>query len=202
MAVLQIEERKRMTRNIVRIKIIFILTFIIIISIISYLYFGAEQIQRRIKGRVYNKVIMQEDVLSEIVEKKRLEEILYFKEMKKDIDSSIKYTYYKELKDERIDKVFQEFSLMRISEKWDETVVFEISPTVICALWDDYMYGFYYTVNDEPIDAVWGNDVEENEFEAVIVGIGKYWYRTEKITDHWWYYETKTIWLYPPAHRF
>ena len=190
-----------MNRNNAGIIMIFILKFVVIVSIISYLYFGAEQIQRKIKERVCNKVIKQEDVLLEIAEKEWLEEILYFKETQTDIDSSIKYTYYKELKDERVDKVFEEFFLMRISKNWDESIVFEIRPTVVCALWDDYMYGFYYTETDEPIDVVWGKDMEENEFEAVM-DIGKYWYRTEKITDHWWYYETKTLWLYPTAHRF
>ena len=191
-----------MNRNNAGIIMIFILKFVVIVSIISYLYFGAEQIQRKIKERVCNKVIKQEDVLLEIAEKEWLEEILYFKETQTDIDSSIKYTYYKELKDERIDKVFQEFSLMLIRKQSDESVVFDVRPTVICALWDDYMYGFYYTETDEPIDAVWGQDMEENEYEAVFYNVGKYWYRTEKITDHWWYYETKILWLFPLPRRF
>lgn len=103
------------------------------------------------------------------------------------------------MEDERIDKVFKEFFLLRIGEDFDddESIVFAVRPTVICALWDDYMYDFYYTENDKPIDVVWGHDVEENEFEAVEVGFGKYWYRTEKITDNWWFYETKKVYLYP-----
>lgn len=179
---------------------IFIAVFIVILGIISYLHFGEEQIQRRIKGRICSKVIEQEDELSKIVEE-ALEETLFFKEVKPDIDSSNKYTYYKELEDERINKVFQEFFLMRINEGPEESIVFDVRPTVVSALWDDYMYGFYYTENDEPIDVVWGEDVKENEFEAVIVGFGEYWYRTEKITDHWWFYETKILQFYPTAHR-
>lgn len=35
----------------------------------------------------------------------------------------------------------------------------------------------------------------ETEFEA-IGDFGKYWYRTEKITDNWWYYERKDVWKY------
>ena len=62
------------------------------------------------------------------------------------------------------------------------------------------MYGFYYTENDEPVNVVGGDDMEENEFEVVIVGWGEYWYRTEKITDNWWFYETKTLWV--PASRY
>lgn len=200
--VLQKNERKRMERKIIEKKIwIFIVVLIAILGIISYLYFGEEQIQRRIRGQIYNKVIEQEDELSKIVEEGALDEILYFKEVKPDIDSSIKFTCYRELEDERINKVFQEFFLMSISGDPEEAIVFAVRPTVVSALWDDYMYGFYYTENDEPIDVVWGEDVEENEFESEIVGFGGYWYRTEKITDHWWFYETKTLWLYPSAHR-
>lgn len=73
---------------------------------------------------------------------------------------------------------------------------------MITALWGVYMHGFYYTEKDEPIDAMWGKDMQENEYEAIEPGFGKYWYRTEKITDCWWYYEMKVVWYYPPAHRF
>lgn len=171
--------------------------FLIIIGIISYLYFGAEQIQCRMKEQVCNKVIAHEDELSKIIKEVSLEEKMFFKEKEMDINSSIKYVYYKDLEDERIDKVFKEFYLMRINKDSDETIVFDVRPTVISALWDDYMYGFYYTENDEPIDVEWGHDVEDSEFEAVVVGFGKYWYRTEKITDNWWFYETKIEWYYP-----
>lgn len=199
MVVLQKNEREKMIRKNVEKKRILILvligSFLFIIGITSYLYFGAEQIQRRMKERVCDKVIAHEDELSEIVKEVSLEETLFFREM--DTDSSINFAYYKELEDERIDKVFKEFFLMRIGEDFDESIVFAVRPTVISALWDDYMYGFYYTENDEPIDVEWGNEMEENEFEAVVVGFGKYWYRTEKITDNWWFYETKILYLYP-----
>lgn len=141
---------------------------------------------------------MNEDVLSEIVKEDFSKETLFYAETEMDINSSINYVYYKDLEDERIDKVFKEFFLMRIGEDFedDESIVFSVRPTVISALWDDYMYGFYYTENDEPVDVAWGHDVEENEFETVD-DFGKYWYRTEKITDNWWFYETKIVYYYP-----
>lgn len=189
-----------MIRKIVERKRIIILVFIgilfFIISIISYLYFGAEQIQSRMKKRVCNKVLMNEDVLSEIVKEDLSKETLFYKETEMDINSSIKYVYYKDLEDERIDKVFKDFHLWLIRKDLDESIVFAVKPTVICVLWDYYMCGFYYTENDEPIDVEWGHDVKENEFEAV-EGFGKYWYRTEKITDNWWFYETKIVYFYP-----
>lgn len=202
MAVLQNNDEEKMIRKIVeRKRIIWVLigVFLFIIGIISYLYFCADRIQHRMKERLCNKILMNEDVLSEIVKEDFSKETLFYAETDMDINSSINYVYYKDLEDERIDKVFKEFFLLRIGEDFDddESIVFAVRPTVICALWDDYMYGFYYTENDKPIDVVWGHDVEENEFEAVEVGFGKYWYRTEKITDNWWFYETKKVYLYP-----
>lgn len=189
-----------MIRKIVVRKRIIILVFIgilfFIISTIAYLYFGAEKIQSRMKKQVCNKVLMNEDVLSEIVKEDLSKETLFYKETEMDINSSIKYVYYKNLEDERIDKVFKDFHLWSIRKDLDESIVFAVKPTVISVLWDYYMCGFYYTENDEPIDVEWGHDVKENEFEA-LGGFGKYWYRTEKITDNWWFYETKIVYFYP-----
>ena len=91
--------------------------------------------------------------------------------------------------------MFRTFRLLDVynSVYGDGSVEFFISPTVISALWDDYMYGFYYTENDGPVDVVRRTEVEETEFENTSA-IGGYWYRTEKITNNWWYYETKWLW--------
>lgn len=46
------------------------------------------------------------------------------------------------------------------------------------------------------LDGYWESEVKEMEFETTIVGLWTYWYRTEKITDNSWYYETKIEWYY------
>ena len=186
-------------------KLIIIICFgisLFMILDICCLYFGEQQIQNAIKKQICADVIKYEDELFEIVKKCPLEEALFYYE--NDEDDNYEYyktIYYWELEDENVNRIFKTFRLVSVDKNEDNSVEFNVRPTIITVLWDYYEYGFYYTENDEPIDAVWGKDMEENEFEAVM-DIGKYWYRTEKITDHWWYYETKTLWLYPTAHRF
>ena len=44
---------------------------------------------------------------------------------------------------------------------------------------------------------IWSDrETQENEFEDEIIGWMRFWYRTEKITDNWWFYETK-YYFYP-----
>lgn len=180
-------------------KVIHICTGILLFMIVGIcvLYFSEEQIQHVMKKTICKNVIKYEDELLEITKECSLEEDLYYY----DDNDYYKTIYYMDLEDENINRIFKIFRLLSVDKNEDNSVEFNIRPTVITVLWDNYMYGFYYTENDEPIDAAWGEDVEENEFEALIVGVGEYWYRTEKITDHWWFYETKTLWLYPSAHR-
>ena len=90
---------EKMIRKIAGRKRIFLLaavgSLLFILSVLSYLYFGEEQIQRRIKERICNKVITHEDELSEIVKEVPLEEGLsYFKGT--NTDSTIQWVYYKE----------------------------------------------------------------------------------------------------------
>ncbi|MBD5549659.1 MAG: hypothetical protein HDQ96_00545 [Lachnospiraceae bacterium] len=89
-----------------------------------------------------------------------------------------------------------------IIKKPDGSVRFHVRDSVVYyILWDGYECGFYYSEDDKPIDAVWDHKMgeDETEFEDLIF-YGKYWYRTEKITDNWWFYETKTVFVYP-THR-
>ena len=190
-----------MIRKIAGRKRIFLLaavgSLLFILSILSYLYFGEEQIQSRIKEQICNKVIGHEDELSEIVKKVPIEETVYFK---KDAELSIQWVYYKELDDERIDKVFKDFHLTSIDKSIDESVDFSVKSTVVSILWNNYMCGFYYTKNDKPMNMWSGKELQKNELEDEIEGFAKYWYRTEKITDNWWLYEIK-LYVYPASHR-
>lgn len=192
------EKRSGKRRKILRVLIGILL---VMAAVVCCLHFGEKQIQRMMKKIICAKVIKYEDELLEIAKECPLEEaIYYYEEDEDDSNEYFKTIYYKDLDDENVDRMFRTFRLIMVTTNsvyGDGCVEFYINPTVISALWDDYMYGFYYTENDEPVDVVWGTEVEETEFEYTIEGWGRYWYRTEKITDNWWYYETKWLWSYP-----
>lgn len=190
-------EKRSGRRKILRVLVGILLVLAVIICC---LHFGEKQIQRMMKKRLCAKVIKYEEELLEIVKNLDDGQKLYIQ--KKDKDDSNEYfktIYYKDLEDENVDRMFRTFRLIMVTNSVysrDGSVEFYIDPTVISALWDDYMYGFYYTENDEPVDVVWGTEVKETEFEHT-ADFGRYWYRTEKITDNWWYYEYKWLWYYP-----
>ena len=78
----------------------------------------------------------------------------------------------------------------------DETISFTVKPSIINALWDGYRYGFYYAEIDRPVNVFGGGEECDEEFSEVIHNMGEYWYRTERISDNWWFYESK-LELYP-----
>lgn len=164
--------------------------------VVCCLYFGEKQIQYLAKKQVCRNVVNHEDELFDIVKECPLEESLcYYKPDENDHEERYEEIYYMDLEDENLNKIFRGFRLMNIDKNEDNCVEFNIRPTVADVFWGDYRYGFYYTEIDEPIDTVWGSEVKETEFEAY-TGSFTYWYRTEKITDNFWYYETKIEW-YP-----
>ena len=191
------EKQSGKRRKILRILIGVLLVMAVVMCC---LYFGEKQIQRMMQKRLCAKVIKYEDELLEIVMNLDDGQRLYIQ--KKDEDDSNEYfktIYYKDLEDEKVDRMFRTFRLIMVTNSGysrDGSVEFYIDPTIISVLWDDYMYGFYYTENDEPVNVVWINEIEETEFEYT-ADMGRYWYRTEKITDNWWYYEYKWLWFYP-----
>ncbi|MBD5494787.1 MAG: hypothetical protein HDR12_10535 [Lachnospiraceae bacterium] len=192
-------------RNVFKKKRVILMCFAVIAlmaGVICYLYFGAEHIQQRIKEKIYAKVIEHEDELLEIVEKCQYEVALTSRKIENDgSDNQYESIYYIELNDEIISKTFRNFYLSMINKRSDGSVRFHVRDSIANILWDDYRCGFYYSKDDKPIDAVWTHkmDEEELEFEDLIF-YGKYWYRTEKITDNWWFYETKTVYEYE-THR-
>ena len=167
------------------------------IAVICVLYFGEKQMQYIMQKNIYTKVIKYEEELREIVKVCLSEKALYYYDRNEDnCDEYSKSIYYKDLNDRNVDRVFEILRLHKIDMIDDNSVEFTVRPTVMYALWGDYWHGFYYTENDEPVDVVYGSEVKETEFETTIVGLWTYWYRTEKITDNFWYYETKIEWYY------
>ena len=153
--------------------------------VICCLYFSEKQIQRMMQKRLCAKVIKYEDELLEIVMNLDDGQRLYIQ--KKDEDDSNEYfktIYYKDLEDEKVDRMFRTFRLIMVTNSGysrDGSVEFYIDPTIISVLWDDYMYGFYYTENDESVDVVWTNEIEETEFEHTVdegIGTGRKRLRT------------------------
>ena len=188
------EKRSGKRRKILRVLIGILLVMAVIVCC---LHFGEKQIQRMMQKNICAKVIKYEEELLEIAKECPSEEAIYYYE--KDEDDSNEYfktIYYKDLEDENVNRVFRAFQLLRIEKRDDNSVEFQVKHKVITALWGYYRYGFYYTENDEPVDVVYGSEVKETEFETTIVGLWTYWYRTEKITDNFWYYETKIDWYY------
>ena len=154
-----------------RIMIILLCCFIFMTGMIFYLYFNASHIQN------------QDDLLITIEEfKGSQKEILFYNNKNQGSETCC----YKELNNKTVNKVFKDFRLAEIRCLKSGTVIFSVRPTIISSLRDTYLYGFYYTG---------GNQLECDaaiEGEEIIYG-GKYWYKTEKIDENWYFYESKII---------
>ena len=158
--------------------------------VICYLYFGAEHIQQRIKEKIYAKVIEHEAELLEIAEECQ--------------NGTYESYYYKDLNDENINNLFKTFNLLKISRRSDGDVVFIVNFSQINVLLrnKEYGCGFYYSEEDTPLDIglYYLGKGEVEYLEDVSFGDARCWYKTEKITDNWWFYETKTVHEYE-THR-
>lgn len=78
-------------------------------------------------------------------------------------------------------------SIHKIYEQYQVSISFMDAPPL------GYEYfRVYYAENDEPLG--WGDDIElVEEREGIYVQRGSYYvYETEKITDHWYYYQCRT----------
>lgn len=184
--------KKFWTITIILIFLLIILSFFAKYLLTKY----AEQIQSYIKRSIAAKVEASEEELIQVIAEIDSQEIprcvhLWMKD---------EYTIpFKELDNDKITKVFKEFSLILIENAMDNSeggyVDFTISPVVTQLVWGDYRYGFYYSEEDSPIDITTGAKVDCNtKVYGELMSNIKYWYKTEKITDNWWYYEEQ--WTY------
>lgn len=182
------------------------ITIIILIFLLIILFFFAkhlltkyaEQIQSYIKSSITAKVEASEEELIQVIAEIDSQEIpRYVHRRMKDEDTIL----LKELDNDKVTKVFREFSLVLIDNNLDNSeggyVLFAISSDVTYLVWGDYGYGFYYSEEDIPINIVTGVNVDCNTkvYDEWIPSI-KWWYRTEKITDNWWYYEMQWTYSY------
>ena len=157
---------------------------------------NSEQIQSLIKNKVSSDVMKREAELSEVIAEIDSQEIPRNVHRWMKAEDTI---LLKELDNDKVTKVFREFSLLLIGNNLDNSeggyVVFAISSDVAYLVWGDYRYGFYYSEEDSPINIFSGSNVDCNTkvYDELMPSI-RYWYRTEKITDNWWYYEAHFIW--------
>lgn len=174
-------------------KYIFItIEFIVICSILvlGIKLFFREQVKTVVKYCVCSKVARKEDELAEVIDELDNDEIAGTIHRYKDIEGAISY---KELNKQKISKIFKTFDLMVIENKLNENemAVFAIYPYVdilVSGKSDVYSYGFYFSAADVSLDIVTGEKCDlEFEYDG---GLGEHrWYKTERITDNWWYYE-------------
>lgn len=172
-----------------RIMIILLSCFIFMTGRIFYLYFNAAHIQNRIKEKVCAAVLKHEDDLLATISacKNNQKKALVNDDSNQDSENC----YYKELNSRTVNKVFKKFRLSGMYCGKNDLVEFLITPTIVSSLRDTYLYGFYYTADNQPMMTFKGIECDADiEIEDILYG-GRYWYRTEKIDDHWYFYQAK-----------
>ena len=175
-----------------KIYIIIVGSILIIIAALWAIWYWEIPLRQRLKDKVTSQVIQYEDVLNQYVQEYENKEIPRFLG---DFVRGDEYSY-KQLNNENINKVFNKFNILYIHDKSyddkDKKLVFYMTSPVTYILWKRYEYGFYFSEEDKALNIVWG--VEECKSGTEIRGI--YWagttiyyvYRTEKITDNWWFF--------------
>lgn len=158
-----------------------------------------DELKGSIKKYYFNKIIKNEELLNEAVAEilENAPEIETIGENRRGIGID-----HEELGLESVDKLFQTFRLSDINNRAAQpegaVISFENVP-YLEILWDGYSYGFYYSVEDEPVDVHYTRKKCEEEFDGAAL-FWTYHYKTERIVENWWYYEV-TMRPYPSPHR-
>lgn len=167
----------------------------IIIMVVSIvLVWGAmwifrEEIQSMAKHYISARVIQKEnDLLAVVSELDTLEKDQDIRFLHRSVDEGDAVAY-KSLDNKEISIVFKEFDLNGIFNQKEENgiIVFYIYPILSLLCEEGYAYGFYYSVSDKPMYIENGEECSL-EFEKDEIGRHMH-YKTEKISDNWWYYE-------------
>ena len=170
--------------------------FLIILFVICYRYIFKEQLQHRLKETIFTKIIKHEENLSGVVAEFNDDSKNIISVKKSNKDGSV--IPYKKLNNDKITWAFDEFDLSFIGKykihKSDKSVVFYIYSPETYILWDEYEYGFYYSQNDKALNIIDISGECETEFEGFdMIFCRRYWYKTERITENWWFYESRTL---------
>jgi len=144
-----------------------------------------------ISSNIYMLKGGEDHIIAQNYFSKELEEIKIPLNPKINASQNIEY-YYKKLNSKTVNKVFKKFRLAYINGYEDDLVDFLVTPSMIrFYLWGNYTYGFYYTADNQPMMTFKGIECDADiEIEDILYG-GRYWYRTEKIDDHWYFYQAK-----------
>ena len=178
--------KRRMKKTIAVIVVFFL---IIIVSICCVRHFFKQQLKKWEKNRVFSMVEENEEELTKLIDAINIEDlskIIY----RYDINDDIRI-YYKNLENPEINKAFEDYRLLSIksalnSEGYLRFTINSILDIVLYEENTDYLFGFYYSDDDTPRDIK--GEVCDLEYEREN-GDVRHSYRTEKIIDHWWYYE-------------
>ena len=168
-------------RKIIFIIMILLVIFTIFILCIKFLF--QKQVKYIIKSSLCFNVLKKEDELLEVISILNEGDTPVCIHRNQKRESMVPY---KELGDKKISRTFKDFQLIGIDSNEKGYVAFTVYPYADL-LWDGYLYGFYYSEDDEPVDIRTGEKCDL-EFEGD--GLTYFWYRTEKIADNWWYYES------------
>lgn len=175
----------------------FIILLVVFLFFAKYLLIEhAEQAQSFIRSNVSSKVEERKEELDEVIDEIKNQNCPEFViRWNRDGDAA----FYKDLRNDKITKVFNDFSLSAMINQMDNSeggyICFIILSHAANLVWSDYDFGFYYSEEDKPINIYMGNNVDSNTIiSEELVSFVKFWYRTEKITDNWWYFEAQ--WSY------
>lgn len=155
---------------------------VIIVEMAALALSSKDQIRELSKRSICNKVVKQEETLSQLIGRYMKEDRNLFIHLSQENGDVIPY---KQLKDKEITKTFKQFKLIGIDYKKNGDMVFYVYP-YLDLLIEGYISGFYYSEQDEPISGD-GEEIGDLEYESD--GLYYHWYKTEKITEHWWYFE-------------
>ena len=169
---------------------IIVLVFAGLVSILYIRLFCGEQMKKIIKSYVISKVIQMEDELMDLIfefKEENMPKYIHKRGQEDDV------TTYKGLNSDKISKIFSEFNLLFIDNRLNENgfVGFIVYSHSDLSMKSIYCYGFYYSNDNQPREWGSGNkcDLELEEDSEWTYR----WYRTEKIRDNWWYYESKFV---------
>ncbi len=190
-------KRRQTVRNKKRKYTILMLTGFLAAGTACFIYFGSKYLRNAIKDRICGTVIKYEKELSETVEVCRGEGFVFLVREKDVYDNDAHFTEkgYEVVGSEAVSEMFKVFQLVYIEYASEDVITFVVQPSPFGILWNTWAYGFYYSVDGTPKGALTGitvmeESVDEMKGEGDVPVFGGYWYKTERISGNWWFFES------------
>lgn len=173
-------------------QVISLFAFVMFLFIFSLVSLSDKQVTNMVKNYIFRLVEVNEEQLSCLAGKYAQENHSFMIHQYQRGENKVTY---KKVKDKEVSRAFRNFNLIYIEYFEDGDTVFACCP-YIQVLVDDYFYGFYYSQSDQPrgLKKRWDNELvyEATDSEGTYEresNSSYYWYHTEKILNHWWYFE-------------